>query len=296
MGFESGHSISPGSGFWISHGTPSWHSIIRHSIKWRLLWGRRGPDQHSFLGIHLLRNGLSLEQPHRQGPEGTSSDVQKGLSRGFGPEGQLQTLPPHPCSTQAASSHCPTSSPAAPQCFEVTGCWFYLQRTPAAGGQQDETCLTHAHACITASPPEPPWESSPPPKPLAHKKIKTLHIISHKRGFEAPSVTRHVPQSALAPDSWRCLLEDQNDFTPPPTDRGYPECLVRGGEPGGWTHSAPSPLRCHRAVPWTHQGGCWCRERPQALIMKGARDADAVPAGASEAAGPGCGAGEVYEG
>ena len=69
-------------------------------------------------------------------------------------------------------------------------------------------------------------------QPLAHKKIKTLNIISHKCGFEAPSVTRHVPQSVLAPDSWRGLPEDQNDFMLPSTDQGYSECFVWGGELG----------------------------------------------------------------
>ena len=96
---------------------------------------------------------------------------------------------------------------------------------------------TCTHRCLSS---ELPWESPPPAQPLAHKKIKTLDIISHKHGFEAPSVTRHVPQSVLAPDSWRGLLEDQNDFTQPPTDRGYPECLVRGGELGAWSTKPPT--------------------------------------------------------
>lgn len=94
--------------------------------------------------------------------------------------------------------------------------------------------VSHTRTCTHHRlPSEPPWDLPPSPQPLAHKKIKTLDIISHKRGFEAPSVTRHVPQSALAPDSWTGLLEDQNDFTPPPTDQGLPKVLGVGRGIGG---------------------------------------------------------------
>lgn len=94
-------------------------------------------------------------------------------------------------------------------------------------------------------PSEPRWEPLPPPDPFAHKKIEPLDIISHKRGFEAPSVTRHVPQSALAPDSWRGLLEDQNDFTLPPTDQGLPKVLDAGR----------GVFRPIPAMPWTRRVG-----------------------------------------
>lgn len=137
--------------------------MLRHSIKWSLLWGS---------STELSRDSSAEEgaEPGATpwaGTRGDFGDVQEGLSRGFGLEGHLQTLLPRPCSMQAASSHCPTSSPAAPQHLEVTGCCFYLHRTPAAGGQWDETCLTHAYARIAASPPSRPGNLLLPPAPCS---------------------------------------------------------------------------------------------------------------------------------
>lgn len=209
-------------------------------------------------------------------PDGHHLDpgsVQEGLSRGFGPGGQLQA--PLQAGCWQALSHL---LPACSRCWDATGCCFYLWRTPAAGGQWDETCLTHTHTPPTAPSPAPPpsCPGNPPPQPLTHKKIKTPDIISHKCGFQAPSVTRHVPQSALAPGSWRGLLEDQNDFTPPPTDRGYPEGSEQGGErsahplpprraldPPGWVlvqRVVPGAiLTClgHGCCPHGHERGSW---------------------------------------
>lgn len=109
--------------------------------------------------------------------------------------------------------------------------------------------MFHTRTCTHCRlPSELPWESLPPPDPSLIKKIKTLDIISHKCGFEASSVTRHVPQSALAPDSWRGLLEDQNDFMPPPTYRGLPKVLGAGRGAGAQEQTAPSSPRCHRAL------------------------------------------------
>lgn len=67
---------------------------------------------------------------------------------------------------------------------------------------------------------------------------------------------------------------------------------------GGWECSAPSPSPPHhcQAMPWTHQDGYWTREWHQTLIIKHAQDAEPVPTVMSEAASPGSGAGEVYEG
>lgn len=254
--------------------------MLGHSAEWALLQGKDETSSvvlciDSFAGEDAEPGATPRAQPdgHRLYP----SSVQEGLSRGFGPGGASSA------SLLQAGCWQPLSHllPACSRCSDATGCCFYLRRTPAAGGQRDETCLTHTHPHRPQprSPSELPWESSPP-KPLTHKKIKTPDIISHKCGFQAPSVTRHVPQSALAPGSWRGLLEDQNDFTPPPTDRGYPEGSEQGGErsahplpprhaldPPGWVlvqRVVPvTILTClgHGCCPHGHERGSWLRLR-----------------------------------
>lgn len=178
---------------------------------------------------------------------------------------------------QAAGRHCPTSSPPAPTAGMRRDVVFICGELLQLGVNGTKR-VSHTHTHPTAPSPAPPpsCPGNPPPQPLTHKKIKTPDIISHKCGFQAPSVTRHVPQSALAPGSWRGLLEDQNDFTPPPTDRGYPEGSEQGGErsahplpprhaldPPGWVlvqRVVPGTiLTClgHGCCPHGHERGSW---------------------------------------
>jgi len=167
VGFESGNFISPG---WRSH-AQALQQVGSPLGKEKTSSAERSRDSSAEEGAEPSRTlwAVIVED---------FSDVQEGLSRGFGLQGQLQALPPHLCSRESASSHCLTSSPAAPRHLEVMGCCFYLHRTPAAGGQWDETCLTHAHARTAASPLSCPGNLLLPPSPSLIKKLK-LSISSH---------------------------------------------------------------------------------------------------------------------
>lgn len=222
LGFESGHSISPGSRCWRSH------AQALHQVCFPL-----GKKETS--STELSSNSSTEEEAEPgatpwAGTGGEFGDVQEGLTRGFGPQNQPPALPLHPCSRQAASSHCPTSSPAAPRCSEVMGCRFYLCRTPAAGGQRDETCLTHGHAHTTASPPSRPGTCLPPPNPSLIKKLKlsiSSHINVDLRPRQSPDTSHNLRWLQTAGRvCWRTRMTSRRL----PRTRGYPKCLVWGGE------------------------------------------------------------------
>ena len=63
-------------------------------------------------------------------------------------------------------------------------------------------------------------------------------------------------------------MEDQNDFTPPPTDWGYPEGSLQGGKRSD-LFPPHHPTRCHHTMPRAHQDGNrskgWSRHHPDAL-------------------------------
>lgn len=186
----------------------------------------------------------------RAQPDGHHLDpvsVQEGLSRGFGPGGQLQA--PLQAGCWQPLSHL---LPACSRCWDATGCCFYLWRTPAAGGQRDETCLTHTppHRPQPRSPSELPWESSPP-NPSLIKKLKlpiSSRINVDFRPRQSPDTSHNLRWLQAAGGAcWRTRMTSHRLPRTGVTRR------ARSRE------GSAQPIHCHHAMPWTHQDGCWSK-------------------------------------